>query len=81
MSTTLIPTITGSLTAGRCPAKAKPDKQIERHAFDDRKTMLIGHRDCQAGEGITNKVGTVAQGGRARNGGYLSYRNNDFEGL
>ena len=43
--------------------------------------MLIGHRDCQAGEGITNKVGTVAQGGRARNGGYLSYRNNDFEGL
>ena len=30
--------------------------------------MSIGHRDCQAGEGFTNKVGTVAQGGRARNG-------------
>lgn len=41
--------------------------------------MLIGHRDCQAGEGITNKVGAVAQGGRARNGGYLSYRNNDLK--
>lgn len=27
--------------------------------------MLIGHRDYQAGEGITNKVGTVAQGGES----------------
>ena len=43
--------------------------------------MLIGHKDCQAGEGITNRVGTVAQCRRARNGGYLSYRNNDFGGL
>ena len=31
--------------------------------------MSIGHRECQAGEGITNRIGTVAQGGRARNGG------------